>query len=126
MEKIRNYINGELCKPASDQYLEVFEPATGKPYALVPDSSKIDVENAYDSAKKAFMTWSSISIEERSAYLNAIADKKPNNVANPVTLLPPRCTASGIIAAAIIVNIAPAASPSIRTTIPWSTLPPNQ
>ena len=75
MEKIRNYINGELCKPASDQYLEVFEPATGKPYALVPDSSKIDVENAYDSAKKAFMTWSSISIEERSEYLNAIADK---------------------------------------------------
>ena len=75
MEKIQNYINGELCKPASNQYLEVFEPATGTPYALVPDSSKIDVENAYNSAKEAFITWSSISIKERSEYLNAIADK---------------------------------------------------
>ena len=75
MEKIQNYINGEFSKPVSNQYLEVFEPATGAPYALVPNSNRLDVENAYVSAKKAFKNWSSITIQERSEYLNLIADK---------------------------------------------------
>ena len=75
MEKIQNYINGEFSKPVSNQYLEVFEPATGAPYALVPNSNRLDVENAYVSAKEAFKNWSSITIQERSEYLNLIADK---------------------------------------------------
>ena len=75
MEKIHNYINGEFSKSASNQYLEVFEPATGVPYALVPNSNRVDVENAYASAREAFKNWSSITIQERSEYLNLIADK---------------------------------------------------
>ena len=66
MEKIQNYINGECSKPASNQYLEVFEPATGAPYALVPNSNRVDVENAYASAKEAFKIWSSMTIQELS------------------------------------------------------------
>ena len=80
MEKIQNYINGEFSKPASNQYLEVFEPATGTPYALVPNSNRLDVENAYVSAKEAFKNWSLITIQERSEYLNLIADKIEENL----------------------------------------------
>ncbi len=39
MEKIYNFINGEFLLPSSNKYIEVIEPATGIPYAEVPDSN---------------------------------------------------------------------------------------
>ncbi len=75
MEKFFNYINGEFCRSSTDRYLEVFEPATGLPYALVPNSNVQDVQNAYNAANKAFLNWSAMPLKERSNYLNAIADK---------------------------------------------------
>ena len=47
--------------------------------------------------------------------LNTMALRKPTRVLIPTTLPPPRCTASGIIVEAIMVNIAPTATPSIAT-----------
>jgi hypothetical protein len=52
--------------------------------------------------------------------LQAIVVKKPINVDNPVTE-PPIWNASGSIVSAIIVSIAPAASPSIRARYEWLT-----
>ena len=48
-----------------------------------------------------------------SSSLKSKTLRNPNKVDAPAMLPPPRWTASGIIAAAIIVSIAPAASPSI-------------
>ena len=53
MEKIRNYINGELIAPQSGQYLDNFNPAEGKVYSLIPDSEASDVQLAVDAAAKA-------------------------------------------------------------------------
>ena len=75
MEEIYNFIGGEFCKSASNEYLEVFEPATGIPYTKVPNSNLKDVEKAYKVAENALDDWSSISLKERSNYLNAIADE---------------------------------------------------
>ena len=36
MEKIANYIDGQLEAPASGRYLDNFEPATGRVYSRVP------------------------------------------------------------------------------------------
>lgn len=74
MEKIQNYINGELRAPTSGSYLDNYNPSEGKVYSLIPDSDKDDVASAVDAAKAAFSAWSSMSITERGGILNKIAD----------------------------------------------------
>ncbi len=65
MLKIENYINGELVKPVSENYLDNFNPATGEVYSLIPDSDEKDVESAVEAARKAFPDWSKMSAEQR-------------------------------------------------------------
>ena len=74
MEKLYNFINGKFVAPNSNQYLEIFEPATGQTYAQVADSNSADIENAYESAQNAFGNWSSLSVKQRADYLNKIAE----------------------------------------------------
>lgn len=73
MLKISNYINGELSAPLGKQYINNYNPATGKAYSLIPDSDESDVQLAVDAAKKAFSLWSVMPKEERSKYLLKIA-----------------------------------------------------
>ena len=68
MEKIYNYINGELVKPNKDNWLENYDPALGKVYSLIPDSDDQDVNSAYNAAK-AFPLWSKKSVKYRSDIL---------------------------------------------------------
>ncbi len=74
MEKIANYIDGQLVEPISKNYLENVNPATGKVYSLIPDSTDQDIELAYQAAAAAFPSWSTTSINDRSAILSKIAD----------------------------------------------------
>jgi aminomuconate-semialdehyde/2-hydroxymuconate-6-semialdehyde dehydrogenase len=73
LEKIRNFIDGEFVEPLGDKYLDNIEPATGKPYSLVPDSDARDVELAVAAAEKAFVTWSRTAVGDRSRILLRIA-----------------------------------------------------
>ncbi|HZE57342.1 MAG TPA: aldehyde dehydrogenase [Chthoniobacterales bacterium] len=72
--KIRNFIDGEFVEPLGGKHLDNIEPATGKPYALVPDSEARDVELAVTAAERAFPTWSKTSAADRSRILLRIAD----------------------------------------------------
>jgi aminomuconate-semialdehyde/2-hydroxymuconate-6-semialdehyde dehydrogenase len=74
MQKITNYINGELTAPLGDAYLDNIEPATGKPYSLVPDSDARDVNLAVEAAQKAFPAWSKMPAADRSRIMFRIAD----------------------------------------------------
>src|SRR5687768_6678268 len=65
MITIENYIGGELVKPASGEYLDNFEPATGQVYSSIPDSDDRDVNLAADAAKAAFPAWSRTPPETR-------------------------------------------------------------
>jgi aminomuconate-semialdehyde/2-hydroxymuconate-6-semialdehyde dehydrogenase len=65
--KIANYIGGELVEPASGEYFDNFEPATGEVYSQTPDSDDRDVNLAADAAKAAFPAWSATPPEERFA-----------------------------------------------------------
>ena len=40
MEKILNYINGELADPISNQYLKNINPALGEVYSQIADSDE--------------------------------------------------------------------------------------
>ena len=73
-DKIQNFIDGQFVEPGSRNYLDNIEPATGKPYSLVPDSDARDVELAVAAAEKAFPGWSHTPAAERSRILLRIAD----------------------------------------------------
>lgn len=80
MEKILNYINGELIEPASKKYLDNYEPATGKVYSLIADSDDQDVQKAYEAASDAFEAWANTPKEKRYTILNRIADLIDKNL----------------------------------------------
>ncbi len=73
MEKIKNYINGELVAPISNQYIDNYNPATGEVYSYVPDSDERDIAMAVAAAEKAFPQWSVTPTEERSHLLLRLA-----------------------------------------------------
>lgn len=75
MERINNYINGELCAPVSGAYLDNYEPATGLVYSHIPDSDERDVQAAYAAAKNAFEAWSNTPLEERMLLLLKVANR---------------------------------------------------
>tara|TARA_Y100000385_G_scaffold289761_1_gene360266 strand:+ start:373 stop:1815 length:1443 start_codon:yes stop_codon:yes gene_type:complete len=79
MEKILNYINGELVEPVNGNYFDNYNPSNGKVYSLVPDSEKADIDHAVASAKEAFKTWSKTSKQERSDILMKLADTIENH-----------------------------------------------
>jgi aminomuconate-semialdehyde/2-hydroxymuconate-6-semialdehyde dehydrogenase len=74
LKRIENFIDGQFVEPVGGKYLDNIEPATGKPYSLVPDSDARDVELAVAAADKAFPEWSRRPVAERSKILLRIAD----------------------------------------------------
>lgn len=74
MEIIQNYINGEFQAPINGNYIDNYEPATGKVYGQIPSSDETDVQLAVEAAEKAFPIWSGMSNEERSAILVRVSE----------------------------------------------------
>ena len=71
---IQNYIGGELLPPASGNYLDNVNPATGEVYSSLPDSTAADVQAAVAAAEAAFPAWSRCSAQERYQVLHRLAD----------------------------------------------------
>lgn len=80
MIKIQNFIDGQYCAPHSEKYFDNIEPATGKVYSLIPDSTNEDVEKAVIAAEKAFPIWSGMTGEERGAILERISQGIANRM----------------------------------------------
>ncbi|MGV3612936.1 MAG: aldehyde dehydrogenase [Fluviicola sp.] len=73
MIRLQNFINGELLAPVKGQYIDNYEPATGKVYGEIPNSTEEDVELAVAAAEKAFPIWSNMTNEERGAIMMRIS-----------------------------------------------------
>lgn len=73
MQKILNYINGELVEPKAGQWLDNVNPAIGEVYSLIPDSDASDVDEAVKAAEAAKESWAKTSAKKRSNYLLKIA-----------------------------------------------------
>lgn len=80
MQKILNYINGELVQPISNAFLENIDPCTGKAYSLCADSDERDVALATEAAQAAFPIWSNMSANDRSKIMLRIADLIEKNL----------------------------------------------
>jgi len=74
MENIWNFIDGEFIAPASEQYIDDINPATGELIGKIASSESQDVQNAVDAATKALKSWSALTIEQRITWLEKIAD----------------------------------------------------
>lgn len=77
---IQNYINGEFVNPIQNNWLDNYNPAIGEIYGQIPNSTKEDVENAYQVAASAFLKWSQTSLDDKSKILLKIADLIEENL----------------------------------------------
>ncbi len=71
---IKNYINGNFVEPMKGNYIDNYNPSIGEIYSQIPNSTKEDVEKAYQAAKAAFFDWSNTTLEKRSEILLKIAE----------------------------------------------------
>ncbi len=67
-------IGGEWRQAASNQALEVINPATEEVVGSVPSGSSADVELAVETAKRALPEWAATDVEKRAHILTAAAD----------------------------------------------------
>lgn len=72
--QLLNFINGRLQLARSGRWIEVFEPATGQPYAQVAASDGADVDEAVAAAAAVFENWAATPAEERCRLMLRIAD----------------------------------------------------
>ncbi len=80
MIELKNYINGELVKPVSGEYIDNYEPATGKVYSKIPRSAESDVNQAVEAAKRAYPSWSTMRTEERSKIIMRLSELIDKNL----------------------------------------------
>ena len=67
------FINNQWAKPASGQYIESINPATGKQLTKVAAANSADVDAAVAGARAAFETWGKTPGHVRARYMYAIA-----------------------------------------------------
>lgn len=80
MQRILNYINGQLVGPIGQTFFDNINPATGEVYSEIPDSDERDVEAAVQSAQNAFPAWSEMPAAKRSAILVKISELIDKNL----------------------------------------------
>ena len=80
MQKILNYINGQLVEPVGHLFFDNVSPATGEPYSRIPDSDDRDVELAVQAATAAFPLWSNTPASKRSSILIKISELIDKNL----------------------------------------------
>jgi aldehyde dehydrogenase (NAD+) len=72
IEKRQFYINGCWVDPAFSNDLEVIDPSTEEPCAVISQSSPADVDRAVSAAREAFPGWAATSPARRKGYVEAI------------------------------------------------------
>jgi aldehyde dehydrogenase (NAD+) len=76
LQKFRLFIGGEWVEPSSGEYLESFNPFTGRPWALIARGKAEDAARAVAAAKAAFTggDWPKLSATQRGALLRKLGD----------------------------------------------------
>jgi aldehyde dehydrogenase (NAD+) len=74
LDSLKFYIDGAWVDPAAPSTLGVVNPATEETFALISLGSPQDVDRAAKAARRAFATYSEVSVEDRLSYLRKIID----------------------------------------------------
>ncbi|THK38335.1 aldehyde dehydrogenase family protein [Ensifer sp. MPMI2T] len=89
LDKRKFYINGEWVDPIEAKDLEVLNPATERPIAVISMGSAADIDRAVAAAKGAFATYSQTSVEERLVLLEkllSVYKRRYNEMAATITM----------------------------------------
>ena len=73
-EYLKLYIGGEWVDPIDPKTLDVINPATEAPAGRIALGSAADVDRAVKAARRAFLTWSQTTREERLALLRRLLE----------------------------------------------------
>ncbi len=79
-EQYENYIGGEWVAPIDGNYFENHSPVDKSFIARIAQSTDKDVDAAVKAATAAAPAWGKISVVERSAILNQLADRIEQNI----------------------------------------------
>ncbi|MCC6455370.1 MAG: aldehyde dehydrogenase family protein [Caldilineaceae bacterium] len=71
---LKFYINGQWVEPLQPETLDVINPATEEPFAVISVGSAADVDRAVKAARAAFASYSQTTIEERLDLLHRIKE----------------------------------------------------
>ncbi len=72
LDKRTFYINGAFVNPAKPDDLDVINPSTEQPCAVISNGSQADTDAAVAAARAAFPAWRETAVEDRLAYLDKI------------------------------------------------------
>ena len=89
LDKRKFYIDGKWVDPVVPNDLQVLDPATEQPVAVISMGTPADVDRAVAAAKKAFATYSRTSVEERLALLEKLLEvykRRYEEMAQTITL----------------------------------------
>ncbi|KAF0442326.1 aldehyde dehydrogenase [Gigaspora margarita] len=71
---LQNFIGGEFLDAKVANFIDSYNPSTGKVYAKIPDSTEDDINFAVEAAHKAFTKWSKTHRSVRANIMYRIAD----------------------------------------------------
>jgi malonate-semialdehyde dehydrogenase (acetylating)/methylmalonate-semialdehyde dehydrogenase len=72
---LQNYVGGSFTSPSSARTLEVLNPASQQPLAMVPLSGAADVDSAVRAARDAFPSWRSKPVIARAQWLFSFRER---------------------------------------------------
>src|SRR6185437_12621419 len=79
VKTVKNWIDGAWVEASTADTEVVPNPATGEAIAYVPLSGERDVEQAVASAKRAYETWKTVPVPERTRYMFAYLEQLKKN-----------------------------------------------
>lgn len=80
MKTLKHFINGQYVAGSSEDTFELVSPVDGETYALSPNASAAEVEQAYSAAEAAFSIWRKSTPAQRQKALLRLADEIERNV----------------------------------------------
>lgn len=69
IQKLRPFIDGKYVESASEKFVNVYDPSTGKVIAHSPCCMRDEVCAAIDAAKRAFPAWRDTPVKKRAALM---------------------------------------------------------
>ncbi|WP_397538497.1 aldehyde dehydrogenase family protein [Rummeliibacillus pycnus] len=79
MVVLRNFINGEWTESDSENVREIVSPVTGEIIHRAPESTKEEIDATVAAARKAQLSWESLTAWDRGRVCYAIADAIDRN-----------------------------------------------
>ncbi len=89
LEKREFYIDGAWVAPAAKHDLEVIDPSTEEPCAIISLGGKADTDKAVAAAKRAFPGWAETPVAERVALVERILEiykRRNDDMAEAISL----------------------------------------